>query len=230
MGLTLGSTGPLQPGWKPRRWTLVVRGHGRWNYLDRSVDSIDFAVGLDRFDRKILSIDGPGPDKWRDGWEVLSTGPDRKGLTANVTQAWGALTDDDGYVFDTEDDFVVAPVDLDAIADVLDANPHVATMTLIRQPVNASEVNAGGLIWGEHFQGEFTDHDGWLEQKRLWSINPSVTRASTLRAVTPGVERLLTDQAHAKGWTFGFWGHPFDPPRALHIGTVGGMGSPGWRA
>lgn len=213
----------------PRRWTLIIRGHGRWDYLARSVASIGATIGLDRFDRKILSIDGPPPTGF-DGWEVLSTGPERQGLTANVTQAWGALTDDDEMVFDTEDDFLIEDAPLNRMADVLDTYPHVANMTLVRQPVNPWEQQAGGLLWSEHFNGDFTIHDGWMEQRRLWSINPSVLHASTLRAITPGVEKLLTTQARNRDWTFGFWGHPTDPPRAIHIGTEGGMGSPGWKA
>lgn len=228
MPLNLGTTAPLRGEKPPRRWTLVIRGHGRWDYLAQSVASIDRTIGLDRFARKILSIDGPGPNAWPDGWEVLSTGPERRGLTANVTQAWRALTAEDDWVFDTEDDFLIENCPLDEMADVLEAVPHVANMTLIRQPVNPWEERAGGLLWSEHFQGQFTEHDGWLEQNRLWSINPSVMRASTMLAVTPGVERLLTDQADANGWSHGFWGKPHDPPRATHIGTENGMGSKGW--
>lgn len=230
MPISLESTRALR-GEKPkRRWTLIVRGHGRWGYLRQSVESIDATIGLDRFARKILSVDGPGPDEWPDGWDVLSTGAERQGLTANVTQAWRALDDDDEMVFDTEDDFLIQDAPLDEMADVLDDHPHVANMTLVRQPVNPWEERAGGLLWSEHFQGDFADHGGWLEQRRLWSINPSVLHADTLRAVTPGVEKLLTAQAIANGWSFGFWGKPTDPPRAIHIGTVGGMGSPGWKA
>ena len=209
------------------RFTLLVRSHGRWSYLRRCIDSID----LTQFDRLVLSVDGPAvgaPIDDGDGWGVLSTGPERLGLSANVAQAWGALGPDDEWVLDVEEDFVLLDAPLRAMADLLTAHRDVAQMALVRQPWSPEEHAAGGLLHGPHLQGDLIDEGGWLRQDRIFTLNPYLAHASLLRSLTPGVERSLTDQCWERRLSFGFLGAMADPPRCLHIGAEGGMGSPGW--
>ncbi len=142
-----------------------------------------------------------------------------------MQQAWADL-EPDSWVLDVEEDFVLTDCPVEQMAEVLRQHPYIATMVLLRQPVNAEEAN--GVLWGPHFQGQFVQHDGWLEQRKLWSLNPSVSHASHLLGITPGVEKDITTQALAKGWSFGYWGDAHDEPRAIHIGDEGGMGSAGW--
>jgi len=209
-----------------RRWTLVVTSHGRWEYLDRALASVKH-VG---FDRRIYSFDGIQeeilPFLPVDA-EILSTGPERQGLTANLAQAWGALTSDDEWVFHLEEDFVVHDAPLDEMADTLEAFGHVANMVLVRQPWNAAEQRAGSVLKTQKWPVE--DRGGWLEHINGFWLNPMVTHAALLRTLQPGVENDLTNQCRARGYTFGYWGNVDDPPRCEHIGAEGGMGSPRWR-
>lgn len=214
-----------------RRWTLVVTSHGRWEYLSRVMEAIAKAVGPDFFDRTVLSIDGspyqiapvpfvPDPN------EVLFTG-ERKGLTANLARAWGALTPEDEYVFHLEEDFVVHDAPLDEMADTLDAYRQVANMVLVRQPWNAVEQRMGSVLKAQTY--DLADRGGWLEHHGGFWLNPMVAHASLLRSLRPGVEQDLTNQCRARGLSFGYWGGIDDPPRVEHIGAEGGMGSPGWK-
>ena len=195
--------------------TLLVRTHGRWDYLGRSLDSID----LDLFDRKILSVDGPPPPSPMPGWELLSTGV-RSGLTANVRQAWDALENGE-EVFD---------LPLDEMRAVLEETPHLAQMVLERQPVNPAEFANGGLLGADNIP-TYYEHNEWREQRHLFSYNPHlrVHRRGMFPKGWGGTEIEATVRLIASGWTFGFWGAQGDPPRCEHIGVSGGMGSPGWR-
>lgn len=214
-------------------WTLVVTSHGRWPYLWRMMET---ALTPDTFDRAVLSFDGV--DLKRNtiahnylkakGVEVLTTGPERQGLTANLTQAWGALTPDDEWVFHVEEDFLIGDAPLDEMRATLEANRDVAQMALVRQPWSHEEAAAGGMLYGPHLRGELVDEGGWLRHSRIFTLNPFVAHASLLRSLTPGVESTLTEQCLARGLGFGFWGGMADPPRVIHIGASGGMGSPGW--
>lgn len=212
-------------------WTLVVMSHGRWNYLRHGLSALDDLVGLDFFDRRILSLDGgfhtegsaiPGQ------WERHAL-PERLGLTANLTQAFAALSRDDEWVLWLEEDFVLLDAPLEEMAKTLAAKRDLAQMALVRQPWSPEEQEAGGMLHGPHFQGDLTDEGRWMRHKRIFTLNPFVAHASLLRTLTPGVEESLTKQCRARKLWFGFWGGMEDEPRCLHIGAENGMGSPGWR-
>lgn len=224
MPLTLASTRALRG--EKRHWTLIVTSHGRWDYLHRTMDSIAHTVGLDFFDRRVLSYDGEGP-VWLDGFtEHHSTGA-RSGLTANLAQAWATLGDDE-WCFHVEEDFLILEAPLDDMADTLEAFPQVAQMVLVRQPISPEEQRAGSVLGGQHMRGRWEDMGGWVSHRQGFWLNPFVAHSRTLKALTPGVEKELTCQALQQGWRMAYWGSPEDDPRCVHIGTVGGMHSEGW--
>lgn len=212
-------------------WTLIVMGHGRWGYQRRCLESVERTVGLDFFDRLVMSLDGgcePLPP-WADHegrWEVHQL-PSRQGLTANLAQAWGTLSETDEWVFHLEDDFVLSEAPLAKMAATLDAFPLVANMVLARQPWNAIEQRRGSVL--ATIPG-LEERDGWCEHRQGFWLNPMVAHASLLRSLTPGVEQKLTRQCLDRRLSFGYWGGRHDPPRCEHIGERGGMGSPGWAA
>ncbi len=213
-------------------WTLLVLGHGRWEYLGRTLRSLDAVVGLGFFDRHIMALDvglGPGNGPGGVSWEILATGGGA-GLSANVQQCWDALGADE-WVAHFEEDFEVTDAPLTAMRAVLELRPNLAQMVLERQPVNAAEVANGGLLGGDNIP-TFTAHGGprgpfWREQSHLFSFNPCVYHSSI--ATAAGTERVVTDRLLADGRSFGFWGAQGDAPRVRHIGVERGMGSPGWR-
>lgn len=212
-----------------RKWTLVVTSHGRWEYLARTLAALN-PIG-DSFTRRIYSCDGCDPYEFFGGVEgstYLSTGPERMGLTANLAQAWGALTAEDEWVFHLEEDFVVHDAPLDEMAGTLDAFPRVANMVLLRQPVNPAELRYSSVL--PTIPGGVTERGGWLEHTAGFWLNPMVAHSSLLRSLQPGVEESLTRQCRARGLSFAYYGGLHDPPRCEHIGAEGGMGSDGWRA
>lgn len=210
-------------------WTLLVLDHRPPEmYYRDCIRRIDEVIGLDFFDRLVLSLDRDGADYVADKhrpWDVLHTGGGR-GLTANIQQAWDALGPDE-WVFHVEGDFLIDEAPLDAMRSVLRSFPHVAQMVLERQPVAPEEWRAGGLL-GAQCIPTWTDHGLWREQSHLFSFNPCVYHSSV--ATTAGTETQVTQRLRADGWTFGFWGRQGDAPRCHHVGVSGGMGSPGWRA
>jgi len=207
------------------KWTLLVTGHGRWGYLDRMTESVNF----DLFDRRILSLDGGAGEVTSGDWTEIHRLPSRMGLSANLAQGWAAVTRGEGsMVLHVEEDFIIGDVDLDAMAATLNANPDVAQMALVRQPWSPEEHAAGGMLYGPHLEGDLVEECGWLRHNRIYTLNPHVVRSDLLAELTAGVEHDLTAQCQDRGLSFGFFGAINDPPRCLHVGHEGGMGSQGW--
>lgn len=97
------------------------------------------------------------------------------GFAGAIQHGWEQVTAD--YVFHFECDFTFdEPVDVAHMTRVLDAHPYLTQMALLRQPVNAAERAAGGVI-EQHPDGYTTVTDGaatWREHARFWTTNPCV--------------------------------------------------------
>lgn len=211
-------------------WTLLVLDHRPPEmYYRDCIRRIDEVIGLDFFDRLVLSLDRDGADYVADKhrpWDVLHTGGGR-GLTANIQQAWDALGPDE-WVFHVEGDFLIDDAPLVEMAEVLASTPRLANMVLLRQP---EPLAPGEVAWGVYgAQGGLVDRDGWLEHSNGFWLNPCVYHSSIALHYRAGTESVLTAQMAADGRTFGYWGGFGDPPRCTHVGTSGRMGSPGWVA
>jgi len=205
-------------------WTLAMMGHGRWSYLHQSVESIERVVGFDFFDRTVLALDGDAGECTVGAFDEIYRLPERSGLTANLAQLWKAVGDDE-WIFHVEEDFVVGEAPLDDMVAVLEAEPRVANMVLLRQPWNAEELAAGSVL--NVRPQDYVEHTTWLEHQRGFWLNPSVYHSS-ITEVGAGTEAEITERL--EGRTFGYWGGMTDGPRCVHIGSEGGMGSGGgWR-
>lgn len=205
----------------PVSWTLVVVTDGRDDYLAQTLEAA--RQHLPEPTARVM-VDDTGDQAhsaylnalYGDRFEVAGR-DGRRGLAATVAYAWSLCGTD--YIFHLEDDFLLTePVDIDAMASVLDANPRLAQMCLLRQPWNAEEQAAGGIV--EKDPGDYTDRDGWLEHSRLFSLNPCLIPNEIYAAGWhEGNERGFTDMLVEEGWRFGYWGRRGDPPRCLHIGV-----------
>jgi hypothetical protein len=152
----------------------------------------------------------------------------RQGFGGAIRTAWAHLSHrDERFIVHIEDDFTFErPVDLLAMAEILDWYPHLAQLVLRRQPWNAQEKAAGGIV--EQHPDDYVDcSDGdhhWLEHRRFFSTNPCLYRMDLCRryAWPTGAESegrfthwLLEDDP---GVRFAFWGKRTDSPWVTHIG------------
>lgn len=137
-----------------------------------------------------------------------------------VRHAWGQVETD--FVFHLEEDFLLHELDVPKMVAVLQANPDLANLVLKRQPWNAEECAAGGII--ECFPDSYEDCDGFVRHRRFFSLNPSVIPRHVIDMGWAGSEGDMTDRCLAEGLSFAFYGARHDPPRCTHIGEVRGCG------
>lgn len=219
---------------------LLVMTDGRRDCLVRAMDSAENNLIGDIGDRFIHDDSG---DRNHRVWlrntypqfELISNGF-RNGFGGAIRQAWRYIQDysDAAHVFHLEDDFLFnRPVEVDAMAAVLDTRPHLAQMALRRQAWNAAEIAAGGIV--EQHPCDYTQVDyggrSWLEHRRFFTTNPSLYRRSLTGVEWPhgahseGVftHRLLergTPEVPGDQVRFAFWGARDSGDAVEHIGAV----------
>lgn len=146
-----------------------------------------------------------------------------------VNAAWSQIDNDVDFVFHMEEDFVLtAPVDIDAMCDVLDAEPRLAHLVLKRQPWNSDEIAAGGIIeqWPHDVTDRTTLGHRWVEHTKFFSLNPCLVPRRVFAGGFPeGSEPAMTDLLMGRGFYFGYWGGREEPPKVAHIGAVRSAGS-----
>lgn len=218
---------------------LLVMTDGRGEYLTRTLASFDEMVSSGSITRRIIHDDSGDPDYA--AWLTVTfpnfrlvTTLARSGFGGAIRSAWRHMTSaDETYIFGLEDDFeFLRPVDLDALATVLGQQPHIVQLALRRQPWNAAEHAAGGVV--EQNPAAFAEHTDaagrvWLEHRQFWTTNPALFRRTLCKSGWPDVDRsegrfshqLLRDgspEVSAETLRFGYWGHLSDGPWVTHIG------------
>lgn len=218
---------------------VLVITDGRGEYLRRSVESLEQHF-TGRISEKVM-FDDSGSAEHRGTlaalypqWVHVNAGP-RQGFGGAIIAAWDHLRRYSAaeYVAHCEADFVYgSTVDLDAMAFLLDSEPHLAQVALLRQPWNAEEIAAGGII--EQHPGDYHDTEKhgirWVEHRRFFTTNPCLYRRSLLSVGWPNVDnsegifthRLLSDgtpETSGDRVRFAFWGTKQDPPAVEHIGV-----------
>jgi glycosyltransferase involved in cell wall biosynthesis len=135
---------------------------------------------------------------------------------------------DEPAFFFLEDDFVFnEPVNLEDLAEIVEARRDLAQMALIRQPWFHNEVEHGGVLQALEAQGQrFTEctngHHWWIEHRAVFTGNPCLIPRRTLEHDWPEGDwsesrfgRLLFSNPHARA---AYWGRRTDRPRVEHIG------------
>lgn len=144
-----------------------------------------------------------------------------------VNEAWSRVDSD--AVLHVEEDFLLTePLDIEAMLTVLDAEPNLASLCLLRQPWSQPEHQAGGIIplYAEHMTDRETLGYPWVEHDCFFSLNPSLVPRRVFEGGFPeGSEPAMTERLLAQGYRFGYWGARTDPPRCLHIGELRSVGS-----
>jgi hypothetical protein len=199
---------------------LLLISDGRHDYLERTLASLTTALGFRSEHELRQSFTGDG-NQWvhvRDDDHLL-------GFAGAIAKGWNQVRTD--HVFHVEADFVFSdrmPA-LGEMIDLLQRQPQLAQVALKRQPWNAEERVAGGIV--ELHPDDFTErHDDyavWTEHRRFFTTNPSVYSSRLCRIGWPQepqsegmfTHRLLRDPL----LRFAFWGAKLDPPRVEHIGA-----------
>jgi hypothetical protein len=209
---------------------LVVMTDGRRECITRAIPSL-LANVQGPITYQVIHDDSgdPGYQDWLraafPAFEVIHT-PRRSGFGGAYANAWRYLADlPQRFVFSVEDDFIYErPVDLLAMAEVLDWYPYLRQVALRRQAWNADERTAGGVV--ELHPGAYAARaDGgnhWLEHRQFFTTNPSLFRTELCDHGWPPVEhsegvfthRLLEDPVAR----FAYWGERTDGPWVTHIG------------
>lgn len=232
-GMQVNEQGVLGP--RQRRFALVVTSHRGDLYLPESIETWKQNLPWDRIGWKVLVDDGD-TSVAEGEFDVAIRNPQQRGLAAAVQTGWSfALNHDTGaYVFHLEEDFhLLEPVDLDAMADTLDTFGNLSQLVLKRQPWSPEEQRAGGIVERCPDQYVEVNLDGnlWTQHHQIFSLNPCLIPARVIRGGWPASnEAGMTARVTEQGGCFGFWGGKFDPPKCLHVGSEGGMGSAGWAA
>lgn len=162
--------------------------------------------------------------------------PKRLGFGGSIAAAWELLNrrSSSEYFFHLEDDFVLEePVNLRAMAGVLDRHPHLVQLALLRQAWNETEISAGGIVQcnPDAYTCCADEYMCWLEHRLFFTTNPSVYRRTLVAGGWPEGEtsegvfthRLLregTVEASGERIRFAFLGDRQAVPMVRHVGTV----------
>lgn len=133
------------------------------------------------------------------------------------------------YVFWLEHDFLFnRPVDLHELAQELDENQRLTQISLMRDPVSAPEITAGGLF--EFLQGDsMWDKQSWgyIQTHYVITTNPSLMRSQFMAAnrwpdYPNQCEGRFGVDLRERGFVAGVWGE--GAPWVSHIGIRDGHG------
>ncbi len=220
---------------------LLVITDGRDDYLARCLASLHHLHGDIA---EWWMFDDTGDDAYRaqladryPRFRHINGGP-RQGFGGAIRSAWeqvGKASSAD-WILHLEQDFTFERfVPLEQMIAVMTARPYLAQMALRRQPWNAAERAAGGIV--EQHPHDYTEeHDAltgasWLEHRRFWTTNPCLYRRSLLDVGWPdrdqseghfGLNLFANGTPEAPGPLVrcGYWGQRSDPPWVTHIGDV----------
>lgn len=246
------------------RYLLTILTNGRQTCLERALHA--FAQHVDPLPAEVFVMDDGGqtggafiqatlaatlpgvPYAWEDSFVPL-------GMCRAHAHCWHAAKATElPWVFHLEDDLVVLrPLDLEAIAATLDAQPHLAQMALVRAPWGF-EIEHGGYIpqtpghyerrgmnFGrcedsapaEEFAGGSRPEAEWIETTRNYATNPALFRSDLAREfpwpLDGGCETLIGPaiiEGRGPDTRFGLWG--WGEPWAAHVGVERHPGSFGY--
>ncbi len=189
---------------------LLIITDGRSDYLLRCRESLSRVTG------------------WRAEF-MVDDSSHTLGFAGAVQRGWSMLlaASDADYVFHVEDDFVFTrDVDLAELVAVMESNPHIAQMALVRQPWSPQEIAAGGIVKmdpGAYIKvttiPPYSAH--WLEHRKWFTTNPCLYRRSLCERGWPDApdsERKFSDALFADpDVRCAYWGR--GEVWVRHIGT-----------
>lgn len=202
-----------------RSWEPLVDACSRRIIFD---DSADEGFGR-RLRSRFVRSEPPAT-----AWTVVSW-KRRHGFAGTIHEAWDYLRValDPAYVLHLEDDFVLrADIEIEDLTGILERQPELAQVSLLRQPWNDAELAAGGIIQvhPERYRDAHDEHAEWVEHGQCFTTNPCVYRGSLLSSyVWPVCDRsegVFTHELVFNGYRFAIFGRSTDAPRVEHVGAV----------
>lgn len=228
-----------------KKLAVLIFTDGRKDFFSSTFQSLQENVSANNIGHKIIIDDASDSDYglWLDtnyGSEVdrIVHHQARLGFGETIRDTWLKLNSLIGtydYIFHLEDDFIFnRPINLDDLIQILEKNPHMAQVCLLRQPWNQDEINAGGIWqqWPENFTEKSVDGSGekiyYLSHRQWFSTNPSVYPKWVADLGWPeglnSEERFWTEKLLPRGTlSCSYFGSKADPPAVNHIGS-GRMG------
>lgn len=211
--------------------TLAVFTDGRDHIYDTIPSALEHLKGP--IGRKVIYDDsGDAVNQIRlmeafPDFEVFQHPHGRQGFGGAIRFMWRLLAQGTNpYVFHLEDDFLFnRDIDLDAMCKVLASNAHLAQLALRRQPWNAEEREAGGIV--ELRPADYTERSGafginrWLEHRNFFTTNPSLYRRSLCCCGWPDdpySEGKFGARLREDGYSFAFWGARDSGEWVEHVG------------
>lgn len=200
---------------KPKLALMVVTD-GRWDYLQRTLESAAQCLDWPWHQKLLVDDSGEKQGFSPDGFDFVKNMP-RRGLAGAIQSGWDAIDSEVDYVFHLEDDFIFPDVvDLELMIELLEYEPELAQIALLRQPWSPQEQQAGGIYGVDPVR--FKNKYGFVEQRHLFTFNPCLYPASITREYEAGLEAELTSELLKDGWRFGYLGELGDQPKTFHIG------------
>ena len=191
--------------------TVVVLSNGRAEYIQQAIPSFEANASGPIIRRRIFDDSGiPAFRAWLaqrfPEWPVIGYGPN-VGYANAMAAVWRYIAArPGGFGFLLEEDFLFErPVDLAAMSAILEADPNLVQVSLLRQAWFEPERAAGGIVarWPEAFTPRRLNGYSWLEHRQFFTGNPSLFRRSLCEHPWPRVrrservygEQLFTDPA-----------------------------------
>lgn len=176
--------------------TLLVMTDGRRDCITHTIPSaLENLRGP--ISNKVIHDDSGDPEYATWLWDtfaplgfVVHSTPGRSGFDGAMRSAWAWLREHDRneWVFHLEDDFTfMEPIDLKAMAGVLDSLPYVVQMALERQPLTSGEQTHGIVKRPDRHYSDAGDI--WREHREFFTTNPSLYRRSLIDREWPSGPR-----------------------------------------
>lgn len=187
---------------------FLLISDGRRDYRERTLDSAKEAM--------------PEPEHFLE----VDDSDHGLGFAGAIQAGWDKVVETDAdFVLHCEGDFLFErPVPIERMVSVLKRHPHLAQISLKRQPWSSAEKAVGGFVelQPDLYRQRVDAGDIYTEHRVCFSTNPCLYPVALCHQGWPQVERsegvfthrLLEDP----DCRFAIWGGKFDAPAVIHIG------------
>lgn len=212
-----------------KKIALMIMTNGRRECIEKTIPSA--LKNLDyEFEPKII-VDDSGDRDYAlslrqfepDFWITPTDRP--RGFCGSIARAWEIVSKIGiDYIFHLEDDFLFNErIRISEMIAILEDNPKLAQVALLRQPVSKPERQAGGVIQAYEQDFHQQDQNGkiWTEHARFFTTNCSLYPVSITSLGYP-IENQCEGKFSIKlrnlGYRFAYLGRKNQKPKIEHIG------------